>query len=72
MKRHRDDPENIRQRVIAHRARQIEAGRLLVNTYLPGELVELIDQAKEAKGARGRTPIIEEALRFYFEKQQEA
>lgn len=72
MKRHHDDPANIRLRVLAHRARQVEAGRQLVNTYLPGELVELIDQAKEAKGARGRTPIIEEALRFYFEKQQEA
>lgn len=62
----------VREKVAAHRARQIAAGRQLVNTYLPAELIELIDQTKEAKGVRGRTPIIEEALRFYFEKQQGA
>jgi metal-responsive CopG/Arc/MetJ family transcriptional regulator len=58
------------KKVAAYRARQIAAGRQLVNTYLPAELIELIDQTKEVKGVRGRTPIIEEALRFYFEKQQ--
>lgn len=71
MSRH-TEPDSIRERVLAHRARQIAAGRHLVNTYLPAELIELIDQTKEAKGIRGRTPIIEEALRFYFEKQQGA
>ncbi len=60
----------VKEKVAAHRARQIAAGRQLVNTYLPAELIEQIDQTKEAKGVRGRTPIIEEALRFYFEKQQ--
>lgn len=62
----------VKEKVAAHRARQIAAGRQLVNTYLPAELIELIDQTKEVKGVRGRTPIIEEALRFYFEKQQGA
>ena len=62
----------VKEKVAAHRARQIAAGRQLANTYLPAELIELIDQTKEVKGVRGRTPIIEEALRFYFEKQQGA
>ena len=62
----------VKEKVAAHRARQIAAGRQLVNTYLPAELIELIDQTKEVKGVRGRTPIIEEALRFYIEKQQGA
>ena len=60
----------VKEKVAAHRARQIAAGRQLVNTYLPAELIELIDQTKEVKGVRGRTPIIEEALRFYIEQQQ--
>ena len=50
----------VKEKVAAHRARQIAAGRQLVNTYLPAELIELIDQTKEVKGVRGRTPIIEE------------
>jgi len=58
--------------VRAHRERRRAAGRVLVNTDLPAELVEAIDRLKEVKGVRGRTPIIEEALRFYFEKQQGA
>lgn len=70
MSRH-TEPDSIRQRVLAHRARQIAAGRQLVNTYLPEELIEQIDRAKEAEGVRGRTPIIEQALRFYFEKKHE-
>jgi len=36
---------------------------------LPGDLVEQLDQAKQKKGAQSRALIIEEALRFYFEKQ---
>ena len=60
----------VKEKVAAHRARQIAAGRQLVNTYLPAELIELIDQTKEVKGVRGRTPIIEEALRVYIETQQ--
>lgn len=60
----------VKEKVAAHRARQIAAGRQLVNTYLPAELVEAIDRLKEARGARGRTPIIEEALRVYIETQQ--
>ena len=60
----------VKEKVAAHRARQIAAGRQLVNTYLPAELVEAIDRLKEARGVRGRTPIIEEALRVYIETQQ--
>ncbi|MEN3145662.1 ribbon-helix-helix protein, CopG family [Ochrobactrum sp. WV_118_8] len=41
-----------------------------MNTDLPAEMVKAIDQIKEAKGVRGRTPIIEEALRFYIEANQ--
>jgi hypothetical protein len=57
----------IRESVADHRARQIAAGRHLVNTYLPTELIDLIDQTKESQGIRGRTPIIEQALKYYFE-----
>lgn len=57
----------IRDSVADHRARQIAAGRHLVNTYLPIELIELIDHSKESQGVRGRTPIIEQALKYYFE-----
>ena len=71
MSRH-TEPDSIRERVLAHRARQIAAGRHLVNTYLPADLIDLIDQTKEAEGVRGRTPIIEQALRFYFEQKQRA
>jgi len=56
--------------VRAHRERRRAAGRVLVNTDLPAELVEAIDRLKEARGVRGRTPIIEEALRVYIETQQ--
>lgn len=61
----------VREKVAAHRARQIAAGRHLVNIYLPEELITLIDETKETEGVRGRTPIIEQALRFYFEKKPE-
>jgi len=33
-------------------------------------MVKAIDQLKEARGVRGRTPIIEEALRLYIEAKQ--
>jgi metal-responsive CopG/Arc/MetJ family transcriptional regulator len=55
-----------------HRKRQAEAGRVQVNSYLPGDLVEQVDRAKEVRGVPNRTLIIEEALRFYFEKQMRA
>lgn len=60
-----------RDRVSAHRERLRAAGRVYVNTDLPHDLIALIDQTKEAEGVRGRTPIIEAALRFYFEKKHE-
>ena len=62
--------EEIRSGVAAHRARQIAAGRVALNTYVPGELVEAIDRIKEQRGASARAPIIEEALRFYIEAKQ--
>lgn len=61
--------EQIRKDVAAHRARQAAAGRAALNIYIPGELVEAIDRIKEQRGMSGRAPIIEEALRFYIEKQ---
>lgn len=66
------DLEAKRQTVRTFRERRRAAGRVLVSTDLPGDLVELIDQAKEESGLRGRTPIIEEAVRFYFEQKQRA
>ena len=63
----RQNAEKIRRDVAAHRARQIAAGRVALNTYVPGELVEAIDKIKKQQGASARAPIIEEALRFYIE-----
>lgn len=42
------------------------SGRILVTTDLPGDLIEKIDALKESRGVRGRTPIIEEAIRTFF------
>ena len=61
-----------RERVAAMRARREAAGMARVWADLPGELVAQLDRAKQQKGAQSRAPIIEEALRFYFEKQQGA
>ena len=66
----RQNAEKIRKDVAAHRARQLAAGRVALNTYVPGELVEAIDRIKEQRGASARAPIIEEALRFYIEAKQ--
>ncbi|MBB3811601.1 ribbon-helix-helix protein, CopG family [Pseudochelatococcus contaminans] len=65
-----DRAEEIRRGVAAHRARQLAAGRVVLNTYVPGELVEAIDRIKEQRGESARAPIIEEALRFYIEAKQ--
>ncbi|HAZ8015502.1 ribbon-helix-helix protein, CopG family [Klebsiella pneumoniae] len=62
----------IRKSVAAHRARQMAAGRVALNTYVPGELVEAIDKIKEQRGVSARASIIEEALRFYIEHQPRA
>jgi len=62
--------EKIRLDVAAHRARQAAAGRVAINTYVPGDLVEAIDRIKEQRGVPSRAPIIEEALRIYIETQQ--
>ena len=61
-----------RERVAALRARREAAGMARVWADLPGELVAQLDRAKQEKGVQSRAPIIEEALRFYFEKQQGA
>ena len=66
------EPENIRQRVLAHRARQVAAGRMAVNVFLPSDLIDSIDKIKEEKGASSRALIIEEALRIYIETKQGA
>lgn len=66
------DTEEIRKNVAAHRARQAAAGRVALNTYVPGDLIEAIDRIKEQKGVPGRAPIIEEALRFYIENAPRA
>ncbi|MDC7260385.1 ribbon-helix-helix protein, CopG family [Shinella sp. HY16] len=66
------DPATARERLIAHRERRRAAGRVLVTTDLPGDLVALVDQTKEERGASARAAIIEEALRFYFEQKQRA
>ena len=62
--------QEIRRSVAAHRARQLAAGRVALNTYVPGDLIEAIDKIKEQRGVSGRAPIIEEALRFYIEAKQ--
>lgn len=64
--------ERIRKDVAAHRARQAAAGRVALNTYVPGDLVEALDQIKERRGVPGRAPLIEEALRLLIEKETRA
>jgi hypothetical protein len=49
-----------------YRERKLASGGHLINVYLPANLVELLDQSKEAHGARGRAPIIIKALETYF------
>lgn len=53
--------------MVTHREKRRAAGRVLVTTDLPADIVEAIDKRKAESGVRGRTPIIEEALRFYIE-----
>jgi nicotinamide mononucleotide adenylyltransferase len=62
----------VKEKVAAHRARQLASGRVALNTYVPGDLIEAIDQIKEQRGAPSRMPIIEEALRFYIENASRA
>ena len=66
------DTADSREKVAAHRARQIAAGRIALTTYVPTDLLAEIDKIKERRGVPGRAPIIEEALRLLIEKQQEA
>ena len=68
----KQNTEKIRKDVAAHRARQAAAGRVALNTYVPGDLVEALDQIKERRGAPGRAPLIEEALRLLIEKETRA
>ncbi|WFS69608.1 ribbon-helix-helix protein, CopG family (plasmid) [Agrobacterium leguminum] len=58
--------------MVTHREKRRAAGRVLVTTDLPADLVEAIDKRKAESGVRGRTPIIEEALRFYIENAPRA
>ncbi len=68
----KQNTEKIRKDVAAHRARQAAAGRVALNTYVPGDLVEALDQIKERRGVPGRAPLIEEALRLLIEKETRA
>ncbi|WP_244564404.1 ribbon-helix-helix domain-containing protein [Rhizobium sp. RU36D] len=38
-----------------------------VTTYMPVDLVQMIDRIKEERGVSSRAPLIEEAVRFYIE-----
>ena len=49
------------------RERRRAEGRVMLSTDLPEDIVETMDNIKVARGLRGRTEIIEEALRFYIE-----
>lgn len=68
----RPDKAVIREKVSAHRERMRAAGRVQVNTVLPGDLVQAVDRLKEHRGAPSRAPIIEEALRLLIEKEARA
>lgn len=61
-----------RERVAAFRQRRRATGRVLVSTDLPGDLIAAVDQIKQERGVSSRTPIIEEALRFYIDQQPRA
>lgn len=71
--KHMSRPErtSTAQRVVAHRERRRAAGRQVMTIDLPGDLVEAIDQIKEERGFRGRTPVLEEALRAYVIAERE-
>ena len=60
----------IRESVAEHRERLRAAGRMLLTTDLPMELIEAIDKHKAEIGVRGRTPIIEDALRVYLKRKE--
>src|SRR5690606_26000011 len=55
--------------VAAFRSRKAAAGFHMVNAFLPGELVDQLDAVRDSQGLSGRAPIIEEALRYYFENK---
>lgn len=63
---------SVKERVAAQRARQLAAGRVVLNTYVPGDLIEAIDKIKERRGVSGRASLIEEALRLLIEKELRA
>lgn len=60
-----------RESVRALRARLRAEGRTLMTTDLPGDLIEGLDRLKESRGLRGRTPLIEEAVRDYLQRVHE-
>ncbi|MCJ8510285.1 ribbon-helix-helix domain-containing protein [Rhizobium lemnae] len=62
----------VKERVVGHRARQLAAGRVVLNTYVPGDLLEALDRIKEKRGAQSRMPLIEEALRLLIERETRA
>lgn len=68
----RDNATNVRESVAAHRAKQLAAGRVALNTYVPGDVMKEIDRIKEKRGVPSRIPLIEEALRLLIEKETRA
>ncbi|MBD8556869.1 ribbon-helix-helix protein, CopG family [Rhizobium sp. CFBP 8762] len=70
MNRSTDKAETIRKKVAAHRAKQAAAGRSEVNTYLSTEMIQKLDALKKERGVASRAPLIEEAVRFYFENMR--
>jgi hypothetical protein len=50
----------------AHRERLRAAGDVMVEVYLPGDLVAELDELKSLEGERGRAPIVGRALRLYI------
>ncbi|MGV2121408.1 MULTISPECIES: ribbon-helix-helix protein, CopG family [Rhizobium/Agrobacterium group] len=63
------EPTSTTERVNALRARRRAAGRVILTTDLPSELIDCLDRIKEGRGVSSRAPLVEEALRLLIEKE---
>ncbi|MAD35378.1 MAG: hypothetical protein CMO30_00245 [Tistrella sp.] len=54
----------------AHRDRQAAAGRGLLHTYVPGELLSELDRLKEREGMPNRSVLVAQALKEFIERRQ--
>ncbi|WP_180609143.1 ribbon-helix-helix protein, CopG family [Agrobacterium vitis] len=63
------EPTSTTERVNALRARRRAAGRVILTTDLPAELIDCLDRIKEGRGVSSRAPLVEEALRLFIEKE---